>query len=151
MFILLRDFYTIWLLHSLTCLQAWFILFDPAVVFGSSWVISIVLNAQLTPSVLSQFWKEVVEDAEVRELIWDKNSSAQGKRICCDKQQKAIKRYTCVYSPHCMHWHMKCCNTLKIADCVYGDLLFSCSFVPESEMKWSCHFLSVPTFHLFSI
>lgn len=32
----------------------------------------------LTSSVLLQFWKEVVEDAEVRELIWDKGSPAQG-------------------------------------------------------------------------
>lgn len=28
-----------------------------------------------------QFWKEVVEDTEVRELIWDKSNAAQGKRI----------------------------------------------------------------------
>ena len=40
----------------------------------------------LTAAVLLQFWKEVVEDAEVRELIWDKNSPAQGKQ-----RRKAIK------------------------------------------------------------
>lgn len=30
-------------------------------------------------AVFVQFWKEVVEDAEVRELIWDKSNAAQGK------------------------------------------------------------------------
>lgn len=33
----------------------------------------------LTAAVVPQFWREVVEDTEVRELIWDKSSTAQGK------------------------------------------------------------------------
>lgn len=32
-------------------------------------------------AALAQFWKEVVEDTEVRELIWDKSNAAQGKGI----------------------------------------------------------------------
>lgn len=32
-------------------------------------------------AALAQFWKEVVEDSEVRELIWDKSNAAQGNGI----------------------------------------------------------------------
>ncbi|XP_012707079.2 AT-rich interactive domain-containing protein 2 [Fundulus heteroclitus] len=39
-------------------------------VFGTDW-------KEKTSRDFVRFWKEVVEDAEVRELIWDKNSSAQ--------------------------------------------------------------------------
>lgn len=56
------------------------------------------INALLTAAVLLQFWKEVVEDTEVRELIWDKSSAAQGKHIWC-KSKQVIK----VYTPACSH------------------------------------------------
>lgn len=42
--------------------------------------VSEALLSMLTAAVV-QFWKEVVEDTEVRELIWDKSNAAQGKRI----------------------------------------------------------------------
>lgn len=51
-------------------------------------------NALLTAVVPLQFWKEVVEDTEVRELIWDKSGPAQGKQGWCEKPQKAIKSNT---------------------------------------------------------
>lgn len=38
-------------------------------------------------TVLLQFWKEVVEDTEVRELIWDKSSGAQGKYVWCKSKR----------------------------------------------------------------
>ncbi|XP_007571677.1 AT-rich interactive domain-containing protein 2 isoform X1 [Poecilia formosa] len=41
-----------------------------SVVFGTDW-------KEKTSRDFVRFWKEVVEDAEVRELIWDKSSSAQ--------------------------------------------------------------------------
>ncbi|XP_068573057.1 AT-rich interactive domain-containing protein 2 isoform X2 [Cebidichthys violaceus] len=40
-------------------------------VFGTDW-------KEKTSRDFVRFWKEVVEDVEVRELIWDKNSPAQG-------------------------------------------------------------------------
>uniref|UniRef100_A0A4W6G0C5 AT-rich interactive domain 2 n=1 Tax=Lates calcarifer TaxID=8187 RepID=A0A4W6G0C5_LATCA len=48
---------------------------------------SVLLNSLLTASVLLQFWKEVVEDAEVRELIWDKSSPAQDGTSCEERWQ----------------------------------------------------------------
>uniref|UniRef100_A0A1A7Y9X5 AT rich interactive domain 2 (ARID, RFX-like) n=1 Tax=Iconisemion striatum TaxID=60296 RepID=A0A1A7Y9X5_9TELE len=44
-------------------------------VFGTEW-------KEKTSRDFVRFWKEVVEDAEVRELIWDKNSSAQDGTSC---------------------------------------------------------------------
>ncbi|XP_059181724.1 AT-rich interactive domain-containing protein 2 [Centropristis striata] len=44
-------------------------------VFGMDW-------KQNTSRDFVRFWKEVVEDAEVRELIWDKNSPAQDGTSC---------------------------------------------------------------------
>lgn len=49
-------------------------------------------NALLTAVVPLQFWKEVVEDTEVRELIWDKSGPAQGKQGWCEKPQKSNKK-----------------------------------------------------------
>lgn len=31
--------------------------------------------------MILQFWKDVVEDSEVRDLIWDKTSLTQGKQF----------------------------------------------------------------------
>lgn len=31
--------------------------------------------------MILQFWKDVVEDSEVRDLIWDKTSLTQGKQL----------------------------------------------------------------------
>ncbi|XP_042366999.1 AT-rich interactive domain-containing protein 2 [Plectropomus leopardus] len=44
-------------------------------VFGTDW-------KEKTSRDFVRFWKEVVEDTEVRELIWDKNSSAQDGTSC---------------------------------------------------------------------
>ncbi|XP_041636531.1 AT-rich interactive domain-containing protein 2 isoform X2 [Cheilinus undulatus] len=44
-------------------------------VFGSDW-------KEKTSRDFIRFWKEVVEDAEVRELIWDKSSPAQDGTSC---------------------------------------------------------------------
>ncbi|KAF7228880.1 AT-rich interactive domain-containing protein 2 [Nothobranchius furzeri] len=44
-------------------------------VFGTDW-------KEKTSRDFVRFWKEVVEDAEVRELIWDKGSSAQDGTSC---------------------------------------------------------------------
>ncbi|XP_069556259.1 AT-rich interactive domain-containing protein 2 [Brachyistius frenatus] len=49
-------------------------------VFGTDW-------KEKTCRDFVKFWKEVVEDAEVRELIWDKNSPAQDGRSCEERWQ----------------------------------------------------------------
>ncbi|XP_034529015.1 AT-rich interactive domain-containing protein 2 isoform X1 [Notolabrus celidotus] len=49
-------------------------------VFGSDW-------KEKTSRDFVRFWKEVVEDVEVRELIWDKNSPAQDGTSCEERWQ----------------------------------------------------------------
>lgn len=49
---------------------------DPEVFSSASGAVLYPLTA-----ALAQFWKEVVEDTEVRELIWDKSNAAQGNGI----------------------------------------------------------------------
>uniref|UniRef100_A0A671W0N1 AT-rich interactive domain 2 n=1 Tax=Sparus aurata TaxID=8175 RepID=A0A671W0N1_SPAAU len=46
-------------------------------VFGADW-------KEKTSRDFIRFWKEVVEDTEVRELIWDKSGPAQGKQGWCE-------------------------------------------------------------------
>ncbi|XP_060886438.1 AT-rich interactive domain-containing protein 2 [Labrus mixtus] len=49
-------------------------------VFGSEW-------KEKTTRDFVRFWKEVVEDSEVRELIWDKNNPAQDGTSCEERWQ----------------------------------------------------------------
>lgn len=49
-------------------------------VFGTDW-------KEKTSRDFVRFWKEVVEDAEVRELIWDKSSPAQDGTSCAERWQ----------------------------------------------------------------
>ncbi|XP_029317755.1 LOW QUALITY PROTEIN: AT-rich interactive domain-containing protein 2 [Cottoperca gobio] len=49
-------------------------------VFGTDW-------KEKTSRDFVRFWKEVVEDVEVRELIWDKNSPAQDRTSCEERWQ----------------------------------------------------------------
>ncbi|XP_074481455.1 AT-rich interactive domain-containing protein 2 isoform X2 [Sebastes fasciatus] len=49
-------------------------------VFGMDW-------KEKTSRDFVRFWKEVVEDVEVRELIWDKNSPAQDGTSCQERWQ----------------------------------------------------------------
>ncbi|KAF3704919.1 AT-rich interactive domain-containing protein 2 [Channa argus] len=51
-----------------------------SVVFGTDW-------KEKTSRDFARFWKEVVEDAEVRELIWDKSSPAQDGTSCEERWQ----------------------------------------------------------------
>lgn len=91
----------------------------------------------LTAAVLLQFWKEVVEDTEVRELIWDKSSAAQGKHVV--KSQSKREKFTLMCAP-AVHlvtpkiaWHAAEC-----ADFVYSIFLFSVSYITVTSEKCGC-------------
>lgn len=50
----------------------------------ASMVAAAVSSLPLTSSASLQFWREVVEDTEVRELIWDKSGLTQGERLALE-------------------------------------------------------------------